>query len=231
MSSGRKPAVGLLDRGRCKSLVLAVALPWVVAGWMCGAGALRPALGQEDADATEDSVFFPADRDSMRRLAKARELLAERQYDEAVQLLDRLLEAPEDFLFQPQKGARYCSLKSEAQRLIGQLPVAGRASYDLQFGAQAKQLLETAAREGNADGLAEVSRRFFHTSAGYEATELLGTYHMEHGRPLAAALCFKRLQESPAAAEAFEPALSIKIAVCWYRAGMPALGPGNARCD
>ncbi len=224
MSSGGKPAVGLLDRARCKLLVLAVAVPWLVAGWVCGDGSLSTAWGQEDSEVAEESVFFPADRDSMRRLARARDLLLERRYDDAVQLLDSLLEAPEDFFFQPHKGVQiYRSLKTEAQRLIGQLPAAGRASYQLQFGAEAKQLLETAAREGNADGLAEVSRRFFHTTAGYEATELLGTYHMEHGRPLAAALCFKRLLESPAAADAFEPVLSIKIAVCWLRAGMPTL--------
>ena len=45
---------------------------------------------------------------------------------------------------------------------------------------------------------------------------------MEHGRPLAAALCFKRLAELPQAAEAFEPLLSVKLAICWVRAGMPS---------
>lgn len=177
-------------------------------------------------DELEEAVFFPADRSSLHRLSNARELIAAGRYDEAVRLLDALIAGPEDFFFQPDKAtATYRSLKSEAQRLIGQLPPKGRASYELQFGAQAQNLLDRAARDADPEQLADVARRFFHTRAGYEAVELLGTYEMEHGRPLAAALCFKRLQQAPAAAEMFEPLLSAKIAVCWLRAAMP--GPAR----
>ncbi|HEX4149788.1 MAG TPA: PQQ-binding-like beta-propeller repeat protein, partial [Pirellulales bacterium] len=179
------------------------------------------ATGQLPGPELEDNVFFPADRASLQRLATAEQLLAENRYDEAVRFLDSILQAPEDFFFQPSKSERtYRSLRSEAQRILGNLPARGRQSYELQFGAQARKLLDQAARAGDASGLADVSRRFFHTRAGYEATELLGTYQMEHGQPLAAALCFRRLREAPSAAQASEPLLSVKLAVCWLRAGM-----------
>ena len=70
-------------------------------------------------------------------------------------------------------------------------------------------------------GLSEVSAQLFHTQAGYEATYLLALYHMDHGAPLAGALTLKRLREAGAAAEAFEPGLSLTQAACYYQAGMP----------
>jgi outer membrane protein assembly factor BamB len=185
-------------------------------------GILLPIVAQQPEADDEESVFFPTDRATLQRLAAARQLLDEERYDEAVRLLDNILQAPEDFFFQPTKGQRiYRSVKAETQRLLGQLPARARASYELQFGPQARQMLEQAARDANPAGLAEVSRRFFHTKAGYEATELFATDEMEHGRPLAAALAFKRLADLPQAAQAFEPLLSIKLATCWLRAGMP----------
>jgi len=116
------------------------------------------------------------------------------------------------------KQAAFRSLKSEAQRLIGQMPAPGREAYELQFGAEARRLLDEAAQAGKVAGLAEVSRRFFHTRAGHDATELLGTCMMERDQPLAAALCFQRLSESPERGN-YEPTLSLKWAACLARAG------------
>ena len=70
-------------------------------------------------------------------------------------------------------------------------------------------------------GLSEISAQLFHTQAGYEATYLLALYQMDHGAPLAGALTLKRLREAGAAAEAFEPGLSLTQAACYYQAGMP----------
>lgn len=193
---------------------------WSAAVWL---GLASATLAQTPAPELDENVFFPADRASLQRLSTAEELLKEQRYDEAVRFLDTILQAPEDFFFRRSKGQRtYSSLRAEAQRAIGSLPTRGQQSYELQFGAQARKILDEAAGAGNAAGLADVSRRFFHTRAGYEATELLGTYKMEHGQPLAAALCFRRLREAPAAAARFEPLVSVKLAACCLRAGLVA---------
>ena len=68
--------------------------------------------------------------------------------------------------------------------------------------------------------LAEVSRRFFHTEAGYEATLLLGLYHLDHGQPLAAALALSRLRDESRTPERFEPTLSLAMSTCWLQAGL-----------
>ncbi len=61
----------------------------------------------------------------------------------------------------------------------------------------------------------------FTREAGYEATFLLGLYHLDHGSPLAGALTLRRLRDVPVAAERFEPALTLTMAGCWLQAAMP----------
>lgn len=175
------------------------------------------------AESLEDVAIFRSDREPMLWLRNAEKLLAERRYGEAVRFLGRILDSEEDFFFQPDEDKPvYRSLKSEAQRLIGRMSEAGRQSYELQYGAEARKRLSDAAANGRIDEVAAVARGMFHTQAGYDATYLLGTYYLNHERPLAAALCFQRLLDTPTVAKRLEPALSIQLATCWVRAGMPA---------
>ncbi|MEX0978421.1 MAG: PQQ-binding-like beta-propeller repeat protein, partial [Pirellulales bacterium] len=175
-----------------------------------------------DDELSLDGVFLPPDRQAKRRLESAQELIVEERFGEAVRLLGSLLENPEDFFFKldPDQPV-YRSLKAEAGRLLAELPSAGRASYELQFGAPAQQMLKQAAASGDLAQVAEVSRRFFFTRAGAEATFLLARQYLDQNRPLAAALCFERLLQLPEVAERLEPALSLSLASCWLRSGKP----------
>lgn len=170
-------------------------------------------------EAIEDTVFRSPDRALQQRLTRSEELIAEGRYAEAVEMLGGILEQAEDYFFRPSRSSSTSrSLKAEAQRQIGALPPAGRDAYELQYGIKAKQMLEAAVDRGDEFGLAETSRRYFHTQAGLRATYLLGLTHLDHGRPLAAALCWRRLRELPAASE-FEPELSLQLAAAWAAAG------------
>jgi len=188
-----------------------------------------PAPAQKDGKAepgaeedTADNVFMPAERLTLQRLSESRELLEQGRYGEAVRCLGAILDGPEDFFFQPDKKAPiHRSLKAEAQRLIGRMPREGRELYELQYGARARQMLEEAVAAGDVARLAEVSRRFFHTRSGYQATLLLGLHHFDHGRPLAGALTLQRLREAVGGSDDFEPALSLATATCWLQDGMP----------
>ncbi len=181
-------------------------------------GANRPDSNGELAE----NVFLPAERTVLRRLATARDLIKQKRYGEAVHYLGAILDGPEDYFFQPDKdGPIYRSLKVEAQRLIGQMPPSGHELYQLQFGMRAERTLAEVVSTGDPAGLAEVSRRFFHTRSGYEATLLLGIDHLDHGRPLAGALTLQRLRVALRGDDRFEPTLSLALATCWIRAGMP----------
>ena len=106
------------------------------------------------------------------------------------------MESPDDFFFQPDKQASvHRSLKAEAQRLIGRMPREGRELYELHSGGAAQRMLDEALVSGDAAKLAEVSGRYFHTRAGYEATFLLGLHDLDHGLALAGALTLRRLRD------------------------------------
>ena len=110
------------------------------------------------------NVFVPADRATLRKLAEARQLLAEGRLGEAVRNLGAILDEPEDHFLQSDKKSAVCQgLKAEAQRLIGRMPREGRELYELQYGARARQMLDDALAAGDVARIADVARRFFHT--------------------------------------------------------------------
>ena len=193
----------------------------------------RRAAGAESQEDIE-SIFLPAPRNLRQHLTRARTAIDERRYGDAVSELGALLTSPscrgearavtnpQDF-FLGVAGALGAqpSLKTEAQRLLGSLPTRGRELYELQYGAEAKALLEEAVRSGDIEKLNEVGRRYFHTPAGYDATVLLGRLHLDRGRPLAAALCWNRVLESRASAVRYDPDLSVSLAAAYLRAERP----------
>ncbi|MCC7084341.1 MAG: PQQ-binding-like beta-propeller repeat protein [Pirellulales bacterium] len=174
-----------------------------------------------DTDGT-DGLFLPQDRDATRQLDRAKQLLEDGRYSDAATLLDDILKRGEDYFFKPADSQQtHRSLKMEAQRLIGNMPVEGQKAYELQFGTRAAQMLSQAAEEGDVAKLEALTRRFFHTQAGYQATLLLGRHYLDHSQPLAAAFCFQRLLDTPQAAAQFEPGLSVIASIGWLRGGIP----------
>ena len=173
-------------------------------------------------------VFLTAPRELRQPLIRAERAVEERRYNDAVdELIDILVPAnnkdlfdydlQDYFIVRTGNDQTHLSLKTEAQRLLGRMPKEGRDAFELQCGADARFMLDKALQQGDIHKLSDVTRMYFHTKAGYEATMLLGRYHFDRGRPLAGALCFRRLLEAPAA-EQFEPELSILLATCWLYA-------------
>ncbi len=188
-----------------------------------GATAALPISAQEEKEGVAlEGIFLPADRDLRQQLSRAETALEEARYGDAVTLLVDLLDNPdgEDYFLQQGNDGTATSLRAEAQRLLGSMPAEGRNAYEILYGARARRMLNEAVELGDAAKLTEVSRRFFHTQAGYEATLLLGRYHLNRGRPLAGALALRRIAETDAAAR-FEPELSLVLATCWMYAEQP----------
>ena len=215
--------------------VLAVVLTALAAGQPTIASAQQKAPGprltprdggdrsiEEGNKESPEDVVMGVDRSVLRNLSDARELFKQERYGEAGRFLGAILEAPEDYFVRSEdKGASLTSLKAEADKLLGQMPAKGREVYELQYGARARQLLNEAVAAGDVQKLVQVSRQFFRTQAGYQATLLQGLDELDHGRPLAAALTFQRLREAGAEADAFEPLLSLSMAAGWLQSGLP----------
>lgn len=174
-----------------------------------------------NADGRPNATFVQPEREHLRALSRAKQLIEDRDYVNGVKQLGAILESSEDGVLPAEEGQPVRFLKAEAQRTIATMPAEGRKAYEREFAIAAQQQLDKAIAAGDLAGIERVAGQFFYTKAGQEATQLLGNYHLDHGRPLAAALCFERLREQPAAAEAFEPNLSFKTAACWMWAGLP----------
>lgn len=111
------------------------------------------------------------------------------------------------------------SVKNQARQLLGSLPLAGRQAYELLVGKVAQIEFETAKEKRNWRGVETVSRRWFHTPAGYDATYSLAMRDLDAGEPLAAAMRLQELLLWPQASDSREPLLSLQLAVAWRMAG------------
>ena len=175
------------------------------------------------AETTEDDgeggVGFPSDRLRERQLDRARRLVDDQRWSDAATLFDEILAADRDSFFRVNRQQRtWQSIKSETNRLIGELEKPGRDAYELQFRARADRMLEQAIAANDIAGIVAVARRWFHTPAGYRATLLAALEALEASQPLAAVAWLDRLASSDGVAS-FEPTLSIMRAIAWLRAG------------
>lgn len=217
----------------CAAGVASAQIPQLQQLQLRGLGRNRPPVpppvpanaADKPADDVVSNVFLTADRATLQSMNQAKELLEKGRYSEAVRNLGAILESQEDYFFQPSRDrAVHRSLKAEAQRMIGEMPKEGRDVYEASFGDRARAMLSAAVADGNVtekDGIADVARRFFHTKAGYEATFLLGLNHLDHARPLAAALTLGRLKDVTYLDRQFEPILSLALAASWLQASAP----------
>ena len=164
-------------------------------------GGLRPAPDTGDDELGLDGVFLPPDRTAKRRLELAQEMLGRAAFRRRRAAVGRAVGKRRGFLLQA--GSRRARLSQpESRSRPADRRAAGRRPRVVRTAVRGPraQLLTEAAAPGNLADLAEVSRQFFYTDAGQEATFLLARHHLDQNRPLAAALCLERLRAVPAAA-------------------------------
>ncbi len=165
-----------------------------------------------------------ADRPIRVRLIRAKELLAIGETAAALPLLHAALQAPLDAGYAVDSLDRTLlrSIRWEAEDVVGRLSPEDRETYELLFSPDADRALELARANFDLDALAEVSRRYFHTKAGHDATSQLAAAYFDLGRPLDAGLWFDRLKNN----HHFRPdpghaAIALRSAVAWSMSGMP----------
>lgn len=178
--------------------------------------------GLEQSLVDDKSVFVPAPREVLRPVILAEQAIQKGEFSRAVALLGETLaeSGTEDFLVNdPFHEGISVSLRQRATDLLGMVPGKSRELYELRYGIQAQQLLDKAVREGDYYQMSQIIRRFFYTQAGFDATMLVGYYHLDQGRPIAAAFCFKRIVDVEEARAIHDPEASVLLATCWMLAG------------
>lgn len=169
------------------------------------------------------------DDDILKVLDEARDLIEKKQYHSAVQLLQLVLDRPEDSFrernFLDDHGM-LGGTRKEAQRLLSSMPSDGQVSaYELEYGTTARLQFETALVADDLDGVTEVARRFAMTAAGYDATLLLAAVASDRDQALQAALLLEPMRYHPRRT----PQLALQRAVYWSRAGRVARGVAALR--
>jgi outer membrane protein assembly factor BamB len=125
-------------------------------------------------------------------MRKALAAIADSRWNDALDLLQRVASLPEDTLYRTDTGS-WVSVHDEAQRLIGEAPPEPLAQYRAQFGGLAKQLLAEANRGNDPADLGRVARSYYHTDAGYEAANRIGSLHLDRSEVVLAAKWFSAL--------------------------------------
>ncbi len=181
----------------------------------------------KEKDPTEfsDAISLPKDNQLKSKIEAAGQYIKVEDYVVATKTLQKLVELPEDKFAQlPRKGVDgkeslvWTSVRAEANRMIANLPPKGLEFYKMSYGPEANKLLKEARETSNVGLLAQVMRVYLHTDAGGEATNLLGTYHLDRGNFVPAGLCFERLLNR-AGADKLSPVTLFKAAYAFHQSG------------
>lgn len=172
-----------------------------------------------------------APRPLTRLLREGKAAIEEKRYSDGIAALGALLleEEREDLPVDVQRqdyftelggdGYYRNSVRNEALRLLGSIPEEGRKTLEIQYGVAARQALESAVAARNMEGIASVTRKYYHTEAGYDASILLAQDKLIRGFPIAAAGILDRLTEFPAARKRFGAQLSGELVAALMQAG------------
>lgn len=170
----------------------------------------------------ENSLFVPAPRESLRPMLRAEKAINNREYSKAVALLGEILSESgnEDFLVRDTtRDGSFVSLRKRSNDLLGLVPAKHRELYELRYGIQAKHQLEKAIEDYDFFQMSQIMNRYFYTRAGFDATMLVGHFHLDNGRPIAAAFCFEKIVSLPEALAIHDPEASFLLAICWMLTG------------
>ena len=167
----------------------------------------------------------PYDKRSDDWLRKAVAHISAGEWKEALELLQKITDLPEDTLYHTaasKQAPHWVSMRDEAQRLRGEAPPEFLEQYRVQYGGLARQLLAEAARTGDLAACGRVARSYFHTAAGYEAANRIGSQHLDRGEFALAAHWFAAIWRAhPGLAK--EPLWRAKAAFAFKQAGQPEL--------
>ncbi len=163
-------------------------------------------------------MVVPPNRETLQALRHAREALKQNRTADAFQLLQRLIELPEDYFTDKSMSQ---TLKSETLRILAELSPAERQAYELLQGAAARDLVDEARTTGNSQRLEEVVRRFPLTQASFQAAEMLALQSFDRGEVARAAAQFALLRAAPLASADQARQWAVREALARQLAGQP----------
>jgi len=160
----------------------------------------------------------PHNYDLEKMLEKVERNIELKAWKIAVEQLQQILDQPNQRI-STQPGESQLS-RDAIHRIISEFPKEARESYELQFGAVARQLFREATEGGRLTEIADVATRYLNTEAGQEAAELMGRSHLDRGEWVSAAIWYQRIL-SVDSQPARPPVWYLQVALSFQRAGLP----------
>lgn len=117
----------------------------------------------------------------------SQDALQQADWKQAVELLQKLLDLPEDAVIEQTPG-RWESVRNAANRALGKLPAPALAEYERRFGGLARQLLLELEPHPDLQKLVDLATRYFHTDAGAEAAAKIARWQFDNREFLPATL-------------------------------------------
>ena len=151
-------------------------------------------------------------------LAKAEELVEDKQYSRAIEILQALIVLPDSGFVPTSDGQRFMSLWNKVNDVIGRMDEQGLKLYRDLYDPQAERLYDQAIAAGDEGGLRQVIFRYLHTSYGPPAMMHLGAVNYDRGRFILAARCWRQAL-ALLTDDADKPLLLTKIATAMHLAG------------
>ena len=154
-------------------------------------------------------------------LKRAAELIADKQYVQAIEILDALLERTDQPFVPTADVRRFVSLSARTSEVIGALPPDALAMYRRTFDAKADRMFTRAARVCDESALREVIRLYRHTRSGDDALNLLGAIQFDRGEFSQAAGQWRAILRTCRDSQLSGAVLLAKIAVAHHYARQP----------
>ena len=150
------------------------------------------------------------------------------QTELALTQLQRILAHYEDaFIHDPNKSSLLEPSKAKIssaralvmQRFEGFGPEIWKV-YEILYGGTAQAQLQEAQKNSDIEAVSRVSRHYFHTAAGFEATNWLASWWTDHARYESAARCWGRLLSVNVHRPKITPIHRLKAATVYRRCGL-----------
>jgi outer membrane protein assembly factor BamB/tetratricopeptide (TPR) repeat protein len=115
------------------------------------------------------------------------------KYDQAIQILQALIQRPESG-FYAEESNRYVSMRIKATEMVGAMGEKGLKLYRTLYDPQAKRLYDEALASDCPDlNLRRLGERYLHTTWGPKAVEALAEIYFDRARFAQAAGCWRQL--------------------------------------
>ncbi len=163
------------------------------------------------------SVYRP--REFQIDLERAKQSLQNGNARVGLAYLQKVLNRPGDAFVPEGKLKKPVGARFLAEQLLAKQAAEVLDFYEEQYGDEAAVLLKQAREKRDLRRLHRVARRFFHTEAGFEATNLLANILWDQGQYHAAAQYWTKLVESATHASRRTPMIFLKAAAALQRSG------------